>query len=227
MITVKICGKWLASATAAFRWTMQPEERRLVFGLTHAASAGTLAIVSIGYGMNIFGSELLNAAVLMILILCTVSSFVTEYAAKRLALQEDARMDADKEEDRWRLCTASAYDYSLHSLAVAAQLNHTQLSVGDNWQTIRQMVEHESCSVAVYEERQPLNTISRLMVAVPKYAEKEHDFITCFGLVRRQQRHTERTTPYVPSPGQGTACRFQGDGRLERHQHSSGRHTGK
>ncbi len=185
LIAVKLCGKWLAAAVVAWLWRFHSNERQLMYGLTHAASAGTLAIVSIGYSMSLFGSALLNAAVLMILVLCTISSFVTEYAAKQLALQEDARMDADKDEERWRLCSMSRYDYSLHSLAVSAQLNHTQLSVGDTWQSIRQMVEQESCSVVVYEERQPLNTISRLLVAVPKYAEKERDFITCFGLVRR------------------------------------------
>ena len=47
------------------------------------------------------------------------------------------------------------------------------------------MVEHTSKSVIVYHEAQPINTINRLVVAVPRYAEKERDFITCFGLVRR------------------------------------------
>jgi hypothetical protein len=47
------------------------------------------------------------------------------------------------------------------------------------------MVEHTSKSVIVYNEVQPINTINRLVVAVPRYAEKERDFITCFGLVRR------------------------------------------
>jgi hypothetical protein len=47
------------------------------------------------------------------------------------------------------------------------------------------MVEHTSKSVIVYHESQPINTINRLVVAVPRYAEKERDFITCFGLVRR------------------------------------------
>lgn len=47
------------------------------------------------------------------------------------------------------------------------------------------MVERTSTSIAIYHEHQPLNTVSRLLVAVPRYAEKEHDFISCFGQVRR------------------------------------------
>ena len=54
-----------------------------------------------------------------------------------------------------------------------------------DWQDAESMVERTSTSIAIYHEHQPLNTVSRLLVAVPRYAEKEHDFISCFGQVRR------------------------------------------
>ena len=46
-------------------------------------------------------------------------------------------------------------------------------------------MEGTSKASIVYHPAQPINTISRILVAVPRYAEKEHDFISCFGLVRR------------------------------------------
>ena len=71
MIATKLAGKWLAAWLAQKSFQLQPVERQLMFGLTHATAAGTLAIVTIGYESGIFSAEILNAAVLMILVLCT------------------------------------------------------------------------------------------------------------------------------------------------------------
>ena len=47
------------------------------------------------------------------------------------------------------------------------------------------LILHQRKASIIYHPAQPINTINRLLVAVPLYAEKEHDFISCFGLVRR------------------------------------------
>ena len=94
MIGTKLGGKWIAAWVAQKNFSMQRVERELMFGLTHATAAGTLAIVTIGYEIGIFDPEILNASVVMILVLCTSASFVTEHAAKELALQEEARLEA-------------------------------------------------------------------------------------------------------------------------------------
>ena len=43
----------------------------------------------------------------MILVLCTSASFVTEYAAKGLALQEEARLEAEKNNNDWLMMTVA------------------------------------------------------------------------------------------------------------------------
>ena len=101
MVATKLIGKWIAAWIAQKNFGMQPVERQLMFGLTHATAAGTLAIVTIGYETGIFNTEILNASVVMILALCSSSSFITEYAAKRLALQEEARLEAEKTNNQW------------------------------------------------------------------------------------------------------------------------------
>ena len=76
------------------------------------------------------------------------------------------------------------------------------------------MVEHTSKSVIVYNEAQPINTINRLIVAVPRYAEKERDFITCFGLVRRLSAELGAKVVFYAHPDTQVAlqamCRRQG-----------------
>ena len=186
MIATKLVGKSIAAWIAQFVFRFSKHERQLVFGLTHATAAGTLAIVTIAYQMGLLSSDVLNASVLMILVLCTTASFITEHASKELALQESAQLEADHEDDYW-LLTSVGKDLrpTLREIGEMATLDNIEIKQSADWLDVSNMVEHTSKSVIVYHEAQPINTINRLVVAVPRYAEKERDFITCFGLVRR------------------------------------------
>ncbi len=186
MIATKLAGKWLASWAGQKSFGLQSVERQLMFGLTHATAAGTLAIVTIGYETGIFNAEILNAAVLMILVLCTSASFVTEYAAKQLALQEQARLEADKIDDSWLLMTvAENRHYELQELSELSELHQPEFTNEADWNDAAQLINSQRKAAIIYHPAQPINTISRILVAVPRYAEKEHDFISCFGFVRR------------------------------------------
>ena len=186
MIITKLIGKGLSAWIAQVVFRFSKHERQLIFGLTHATAAGTLAIVTIAYQMGILSSDVLNASVLMILVLCTTASFISEHAAKELALQESAKLESDHEDDYW-LLTSVGDDLrpAMREIGEMASLDNIEIKQSADWQDVSNMVEHTSKSVIVYHESQPINTINRLVVAVPRYAEKERDFITCFGLVRR------------------------------------------
>lgn len=196
MIVTKLVGKSIAAWIAQGIFRFSKHERQLIFGLSHATAAGTLAIVTIAYQMGIVSSEVLNAAVLMILVLCTTASFITEHAAKELALQESAKLEAYHEDDYWLLTMIGEVKSengqmkserlkALREIGEMASLDNIEIKQSADWKDVSDMVEHTSKSVIVYHEAQPINTINRLVVAVPRYAEKERDFITCFGLVRR------------------------------------------
>jgi Kef-type K+ transport system membrane component KefB len=186
MITTKLIGKGLSAWIAQVVFRFSKHERQLIFGLSHATAAGTLAIVTIAYQMGLLSSDVLNASVLMILVLCTTASFISEHAAKELALQESAKLESDHEDDYW-LLTSVGDDLrpAMREIGEMASLDNIEIKQSADWQDVSNMVEHTSKSVIVYHEAQPINTINRLVVAVPRYAEKERDFITCFGLVRR------------------------------------------
>ena len=186
MITTKLIGKGLSAWIAQVVFRFSKHERQLIFGLSHATAAGTLAIVTIAYQMGLLSSDVLNASVLMILVLCTTASFISEHAAKELALQESAKLESDHEDDYW-LLTSVGDDLrpAMREIGEIASLDNIEIKQSADWQDVSNMVEHTSKSVIVYHEAQPINTINRLVVAVPRYAEKERDFITCFGLVRR------------------------------------------
>jgi len=186
MIATKLAGKWMASWLGQRCFGLQALERQLMFGLTHATAAGTLAIVTIGYETGIFNAEILNASVLMILVLCTSASFITEYASKQLALQEEARLEADKPNNEWLMMTvAENRHYELQELSELSELQDPEFASESDWKEATDLIHHQRKAAIIYHPAQPLNTINRLLVAVPRYAEKEHDFISCFGLIRR------------------------------------------
>lgn len=84
---VAIASKWIAAWCTQKICKLAASDRSLLYQLTNAHTAVALAVATIGFQMGLFGEELLNAVVIMILLTCTVSSLGTERAARRLQLK--------------------------------------------------------------------------------------------------------------------------------------------
>jgi Kef-type K+ transport system membrane component KefB len=82
-----IFSKWLAAFFTQLIFRMTTTERKIIFGLSSAHAAATLAIIFVGYENDILGIEIVNGTVILILITCMVASFVTENAGRRLLLE--------------------------------------------------------------------------------------------------------------------------------------------
>lgn len=93
MITMALLGKWVAAWMTQKMFKMSNLERDLMFGLSNAQAAATLAAVLVGYniilpsGERLLNEDVLNGTILLILVTCVVSSFTTESAARKLALR--------------------------------------------------------------------------------------------------------------------------------------------
>lgn len=86
--------KWMAAYLTQKFYKFTNSERNLMFGLSSSHAAATIAIIVIGYNMGILDINVLNGTVILILITCLVSSFVTEDAGRKVALEEnDAGID--------------------------------------------------------------------------------------------------------------------------------------
>lgn len=183
----KLSGKWLASWLTQKTFAFSAVERRLIFGLSQATAAGTIAIASVGYRIGFFSSEVLSSSIIVVLILCTIAAFLTEYASKRLALRAEATLAITHEkEPPWLLMTIGEKRYdTLNEIAMLSTLSDTEILSMDNWDVALDKVENTNKSIIIYHEVQPINTIDRMIVVVPQYAEKEREFITCFGQLRR------------------------------------------
>lgn len=88
MSVIAMGSKWLAAYAAQRTYHLKPIDRSVLYQLTNAHTAVALAVVMIGYNMHIFGEEILNGTVIMILVTCTVSSIGTSRAATRLKVLE-------------------------------------------------------------------------------------------------------------------------------------------
>lgn len=97
MSVVALATKWLATYVAQRFFDLPSPERRLMFGLTSGKAAATIAAVMVGYKYGMLSEDVMNGAVVMILICCIVASVVTERAAKQIRIQITAR-DLEHEE---------------------------------------------------------------------------------------------------------------------------------
>ncbi len=92
MIFLAIFSKWLAAFIVQQLFRYSVPERNLMFGLSAARAAATLAIALVGFDLALFDEDVLNGAVLMILTTSLISTFVVENAARKLAITEKERL---------------------------------------------------------------------------------------------------------------------------------------
>ena len=86
---VALATKYFAAQITGLIYKYTKYERRVMFGLTASHAAATLAVVKVGYDIGLFDQHVINGTIILILITCMVSSFVTERAARKIAIEEN------------------------------------------------------------------------------------------------------------------------------------------
>ena len=90
---VAILGKWVAAFFTQILFKYSNGQRKLIFGLSSAHAAATLAVILVGFKAGIIDENILNATVVIILVTCIVASFATEGAAKEIIRNSDEDED--------------------------------------------------------------------------------------------------------------------------------------
>lgn len=96
MLVASIGGKYISAVITQKTFKFTKEEGKLIFGLSSASAAATLATVMVGYNIILSESEtgepvrllnehILNGSILLILISCTISSFISMSSAQKIA----------------------------------------------------------------------------------------------------------------------------------------------
>ena len=98
--TAKYLASWVSQKALGF----SDAERNILFGLSNAQAAATLAAVTIGYNIilgydsdglpiRLLTDSILNGTIIMILITCTIASFSAQKGVLSIALTESAGID--------------------------------------------------------------------------------------------------------------------------------------
>jgi len=86
---VAVSGKWIAAWFTQLTFKYSNAQRQVIFGLSSAHAAATLAIIMVGYSNHIIDENVLNGTIVLILITCIIASVVTEAASKKVVLAGD------------------------------------------------------------------------------------------------------------------------------------------
>lgn len=87
LTAVALLGKWIAAFLTEKVFHYSPNQGRLIFGLSSAHAAATLAIILVGYKEGILDENILNGTIILILITCIVASVNTQKAATKIVLE--------------------------------------------------------------------------------------------------------------------------------------------
>lgn len=133
MTVVATLTKYLAAKLTQKIYKMTPDEGSMIFGLSNAQAAATLAAVTIAYNLiiaytadgseiRLLSEEILNGTIVMILVTCTISSIVTEKAARKLALEAEVDTTDSKYNPENRILIPVSNPETLDSLMELALL---------------------------------------------------------------------------------------------------------
>ncbi|MEN3322951.1 cation:proton antiporter [Mariniflexile soesokkakense] len=97
-------AKFIAAWATQKSFKFSVDERRIIFGLSIAHAAVTLATVSVGYNIiigetatgepiRLLGESILNGTIIMILVTCTISTFVVQKGSRNLSLLQSTAKD--------------------------------------------------------------------------------------------------------------------------------------
>jgi len=137
-VVLGTAGKAIAAYIAGFGFRMPLSWGHLLFGLTSAHAAGAIAMVMVGRrievapGRFLFGDDVLNGIVIMILVTCIISTMVTEGAAKTIRLQEKSNKPDDygQADDEKILIPVKYPEYADNLLGMAIMMRNPKLNRG-------------------------------------------------------------------------------------------------
>lgn len=90
MIVIALLSKLVAAKVTQWWYGFTSDEGWVLYSLSVAQAAATMAAVLVGYRLGIFEESVLNGTVLMILVTCLVAPWVADHFGRKLAI-EDAR----------------------------------------------------------------------------------------------------------------------------------------
>lgn len=121
--SAKYIAAWLTQKTLKF----SVDERRIIFGLSNAQAAATLAAVLVGYNVilgetasgepiRLLSESILNGTIIMILITCTIATFSAQKGGKNISLIESSLLESSDNENVERILISISNNDTIEEL---------------------------------------------------------------------------------------------------------------
>lgn len=204
MLVASIGGKYLGAFFTEKTFRLSKDEGMLIFGLSSASAAATLASVMVGYNIivsetangepvRLLSEHVLNGSILLILISCTISSFISMSSAQRIAEtdKEDTALGINPEKEN--ILIAVNYAETVESL-----VNLSLLIKGKNNEealTIVNIINDEKNESSVKNARKTLDIATQTCAAADVKAQAltryDSDVSTGINNVIKEQNSTD------------------------------------
>ena len=127
MIVVATVAKYVAAWLTQKTFRLTIDQRRVIFGLSNAQAAATLAAVMVGYNVilgetpdgepiRLLNESVLNGTILMILVTCTMASFSAQKGAHNIAMADSSGDKEDVDEHKERILIPVSYERNVTEL---------------------------------------------------------------------------------------------------------------
>ena len=127
MIVVATVAKFVAAWLTQKTFRMSVDQRRVIFGLSNAQAAATLAAVMVGYNVilgetpagepiRLLNESVLNGTILMILVTCTMASFSAQKGAHNIAMNDVSEENEGSGEHQERILIPVSYEKNVTEL---------------------------------------------------------------------------------------------------------------
>lgn len=127
MIVVATVAKFAAAWLTQKTFRMSVDQRRVIFGLSNAQAAATLAAVMVGYNVilgetptgepiRLLNESVLNGTILMILVTCTMASFSAQKGAHNIAMSDVSEDKEEAGEHKERILIPVSYEKNVTEL---------------------------------------------------------------------------------------------------------------
>ena len=167
MIIVATAAKYIAAWMTQKTFHLSTDQRSVIFGLSNAQAAATLAAVMVGYNVitgtdangepiRLLNESVLNGTILMILVTCTIASFAAQKGAHNIAAQDISDKEENKKESEHILIPVSNEETVEElvnlSLAIKSPQNNNGLFA------LKVIDNHHSDEKALKQSRRVLQT---------------------------------------------------------------------
>ncbi|GAB6012741.1 cation:proton antiporter [Viscerimonas tarda] len=125
--TLALLGKFIAAFVMQKLFKYSKDQRHLIFGLSSSHAAATLAIIMIGHRLGLLNEDVLNATILLILVTCTVSSFITQKGAQNIARTDLTEAEEDKKTEERILIPANDNELVIRLINLSIALKDPRL----------------------------------------------------------------------------------------------------